>query len=950
MRIITWNMSGWAPQKIPTLNWLLRQCDALCLTEIWCSPDEYAECIDGDIYHVQASPVLGMNRGHGGAAIVIPKMVPFKLKKTHSADGFQTVIGSLFGHPIACVYIRPAQRKDQLLPVYDFFSKNMRGNVIITGDFNARSVAWDRVENTSGTYLSRWAAKSNLTIAAPKSPTSRTPHGSSIIDLVLTRNIDVVKIGTFDFPERYGHAPVQAKLQASTFTTVEYIPLSIYNNQRCRKAALDFYKERLPQVCNKFDQARTPIELTKASGFLSEIAVTPFAAFQKPRPNRFRPGWTWRLDRMAKKRTKLYKKGDDISRRKAKILDQNIKKQFTQNVHKLQDQVGDELASARPGTEAPILKRLLALTQTKAQTISKVDPDKYTQFMQSLQPPKDTAPDIRSFDVPNSFEEQLQSAIVSAHKSKAPGPDKLRVEALQVAPDLFAKCLLSLMRAVGRIRWMPNLLRSAILSPVYKDKGDPTDPSNNRPVALVSPFRKVIGIAVRNLIRSKHKNNGPNLHQFGFQKNSNTECAIAYTINSMRHRFPHAVFLDIKKAYDMVTKYLLDKQCQKVLPPSLADLITALLAPIFQRTKGQQSSLTVRTTAGLGQGFPESQDLFNIFMDPFLEMMNCNPREGQAILFADDVVIMAALMRHLQNMLNGAAEWGTEYKMTWAVAKCHALSLPGPVYMNGQQIPSTHEAAHLGVTIRKYGVSDARLLNRIKAAFGKLCQIRRVTKEWHTDPARRRGFVKSFVYSICDYLLYMQPMSANVQQAATNLDRECASFVIGARCPPTQFDRGMALSRLLPMRLRRKRHMTKALTKFKCLLLNDKTSRTQLNYNAISSYSTIATAFDTKPPDKIDDIINWKKHQLRSNLQNAWPQANKHKRQIPIRYRNKLPPVLDTYYAKSTVQKAGLFYFNHLRFKSLESKQLLPQVTELMAKDHLTDDEELELEQLLTNL
>ena len=144
-------------------------------------------------------------------------------------------------------------------------------------------------------------------------------------------------------------------------------------------------------------------------------------------------------------------------------------------------------------------------------------------------------------------------------------------------------------------------------------------------------------------------------------------------------------------------------------------------------------------------------------------------------------------------------------------------------------------------------------------------------KGWHTDPARRRGFVKSFVYSICDYLLYLQPMSASVHQAATNLDRECASFVIGARCPPTQLDRSMALSRLLPMRLRRKRHMTKALAKFKCLWLNEKTSRTQLRYNAISSYSTIATAFEKKPPDKTDDVVNWKKHKLRSILRNAWP-------------------------------------------------------------------------------
>ena len=81
---------------------------------------------------------------------------------------------------------------------------------------------------------------------------------------------------------------------------------------------------------------------------------------------------------------------------------------------------------------------------------------------------------------------------------------------------------------------MPNLLRSAILSPFYKEKGDPTDPSNNRPVALVSPFRKVIGIAVRNLIRSKHKNKGPNLRQFDFQKAKTCSTCLLYTSPSPR--------------------------------------------------------------------------------------------------------------------------------------------------------------------------------------------------------------------------------------------------------------------------------------------------------------------------------------------------------------------------------------------------------------------------------
>lgn len=179
----------------------------------------------------------------------------------------------------------------------------------------------------------------------------------------------------------------------------------------------------------------------------------------------------------------------------------------------------------------------------------RVDPDQYTAFMQSLQPDLGHTPivAVQCFEVPDTFRDGLIHAINFKLKDKkAPGSDFLQTEIFRLTtPGLFAEAALELWRAVGRIAHVPTLLRSGLLSPIYKQKGDKSLPTNNRPVCLTTSYRRLISTALTQEVKKYYRHSCRN--QWGFQDGTNTECVIAFATNELRRRLPPAAILDLKK-------------------------------------------------------------------------------------------------------------------------------------------------------------------------------------------------------------------------------------------------------------------------------------------------------------------------------------------------------------------------------------------------------------------
>lgn len=148
-------------------------------------------------------------------------------------------------------------------------------------------------------------------------------------------------------------------------------------------------------------------------------------------------------------------------------------------------------------------------------------------------------------------------------------------------------------------RSVPPLLSSALISHIYKQKGDQSEPTNNRPVSFTSAFRRLISTALITELQMFYSHSEE--HQWGFQKKTKTECEIIYAVNDLRVNLPFAALLDLYKAYDCVPRKILQDILDKRLPPALSTMFRPLLWTMRLRTKGQKSPRSILTLAGMLQ-------------------------------------------------------------------------------------------------------------------------------------------------------------------------------------------------------------------------------------------------------------------------------------------------------------------------------------------------------------
>lgn len=147
------------------------------------------------------------------------------------------------------------------------------------------------------------------------------------------------------------------------------------------------------------------------------------------------------------------------------------------------------MASPGPSNTNNVLKRALALYGVRDVTLSKVNPEAFTDFMRILQPSRQNVPAVQilTFDPPGSFKASLLAAVIMRLKyKKAPGPDKVCTYLFQITPSLLLEAALKLWKVLGCMGHVPSLIRCGLLSRIYKKIGDQSLLTNNRPMSHLS--------------------------------------------------------------------------------------------------------------------------------------------------------------------------------------------------------------------------------------------------------------------------------------------------------------------------------------------------------------------------------------------------------------------------------------------------------------------------------
>lgn len=185
-----------------------------------------------------------------------------------------------------------------------------RGDVILLGDFNSRHRSWDRITIAQGSVLLVFAERSRICVRASLFPTYATGAGECAVDILLTRNYGATGPTIAPTTRVFDHPPIISEVSLYPTQSFDTIPLSLANCARVKDRVLSAYERLLPGIATELGSSSSAEELGEASKHLAESTLRPWAAFWKPRPGRFRAGWTPNLHRLAKERTALWKQGD----------------------------------------------------------------------------------------------------------------------------------------------------------------------------------------------------------------------------------------------------------------------------------------------------------------------------------------------------------------------------------------------------------------------------------------------------------------------------------------------------------------------------------------------------------------------------------------------------------------------------------------------------------------
>ena len=377
--------------------------------------------------------------------------------------------------------------------------------------------------------------------------------------------------------------------------------------------------------------------------------------------------------------------------------------------------------------------KILADQFTSVFTNDSIDPNKNS----SLQGPSvPSMPDI-VFSVAG-----VESLLKGVDPKKAAGPDQIPCTLLHELHHELAPCYELLFQTSYDTGVVPEVWRTAWVSPVYK-KGDRCCAVNYRPVSLTCvPCKLMEHIVVSNM--RKHFDNHSILTplQHGFRKNHSCESQLLVTTHDLLKRLDRKETVDISvldfsKAFDVVPhQRLVSKLRLYGVHGKNSAWVEAFLTNRTQSVvvEGVRSHSGTATAgdpvlSGVPQGTVLGPLLFLVYINDLPTVLD---PDTACRLFADDCLIYRSIRSQedklvLQKDLESLHNWGVQWGLKFNVSKCNMLHLsrrqekPCRFYtLGGEVMSSKLEAPYLGVTLStKYGTRSSPWKAHIDNISGK---------------------------------------------------------------------------------------------------------------------------------------------------------------------------------------------------------------------------------------
>ena len=288
-------------------------------------------------------------------------------------------------------------------------------------------------------------------------------------------------------------------------------------------------------------------------------------------------------------------------------------------------------------------------------------------------------------------EEEIKVCIKRLKNGKARGVDEIINEYIKNTQEIMIPIYVLLFNYILDSGVMPESWTIGIIKPIYKNKGDKTQPSNYRPITILSCMGKLFtAVLNRRLSQYLENNNLLNENQAGFRKGYSTSdnIFVLYGLIELlkaRKRKLYCVFIDFQKAFDMVWRVGL---WRKLLNTNIKGEFFRIIHNMYQNIKSCVKVENVTSdfftcNTGVRQGENLSPLLFSVFLNDLENFMYDKFCTGVEILdyelmlflkiivvlYADDTIIVADSAECLQQNINVFNEYCNLWKLTVNCAK-----------------------------------------------------------------------------------------------------------------------------------------------------------------------------------------------------------------------------------------------------------------------------------------
>ena len=311
----------------------------------------------------------------------------------------------------------------------------------------------------------------------------------------------------------------------------------------------------------------------------------------------------------------------------------------------------------------------------------------------------------------------------------------LRIAYNVIAPLLTFIYNMSLSSGVIPYDW-----KYSRVSPVYKGKGDASDPSNFRPISVICHIAKIFEKEVQcQLVSYLIKYDFISLDQSAYRTYHSTITSLHNTIDEWLQNIDDKLltavcFLDISKCFDTIDhRILLEKMNKYGIKDTELKWFKSYLnnrsQSVFYKNK-------LSPALSMKLGVPQGSNLGPLLFVLFVNDLPLHVRNSRISMFADDTIIYncstdaRALVEELNETLVSVNEWYISNRLTLNVSKSNIMFISNlingdtldnfSVSIGDVPINQTDVTKYLGVLIDNKLKFDVHINNLVKNLSSKL--------------------------------------------------------------------------------------------------------------------------------------------------------------------------------------------------------------------------------------